>query len=71
MTELTGAQHSTEHVYYLRSINLTSLSSRNFLGRGLGAGDNTDIVSFSMSMELLQGDEVRLCGGGGGGGRES
>ena len=40
--------------YHLKSINLTSLSKKNFLGNGLGAGDNTIISWRSKSTSFLK-----------------
>ena len=39
---------------HLKSINLTSLSKKNFLGNGLGAGDNTIIIWRSKSTSFLK-----------------
>ena len=39
---------------HLKSINLTSLSKKNFLGNGLGAGDNTIIMWRSKSTSFLR-----------------
>lgn len=40
---------------HLKSINFTSLRRKNFLGKGLGAGDNTTIIWRSKSTSLLKG----------------
>ena len=40
--------------YHLKSINLMSLSKKNFLGNGLGAGDNTIISWRSKSTSFLK-----------------
>ena len=39
---------------HLKSINFTSLCSKKFLGRGLGAGESTTITCLSRSMSFLQ-----------------
>lgn len=51
ITILFSVMHSKS---YLKSINLTSLSRKYFLGKGLGAGDSTTIVWRSKSTSLLK-----------------